>query len=236
MAKYQLRLKSRVLRTKGESIKNIANNLGVSRSTVSWWVRDITLTPKQLNQLKFSEEKGKALGRIKSLQIKEAKRKFRINLSITNGKRAVGILVKRELLVTGLALYWAEGGKSFRNKRVEFCNSDPRMVKLFLNWLKVCLEVQAKDLRAVVGINEIHRLREQEVKLYWSQITGIPLAQFRKTSFKKTFNKKIYDNLADHKGTLSIVVARSTNLYYEIMGLIEGLASCYLRKDYVVCL
>lgn len=224
MAKYALRIEARSLRSQGESIGAIALQLGVSKSSVSYWVRgDIVLTIDQLEKLRKSALKGQEKGRLKTRQIKFEKRQLFLSDFRDKGIKEISDINPRELFISGLALYWAEGTKSFRNRRVEFCNSDPRMVKFVTFWLSKCLNVEKSDLIAVVGINEIHRYRETEVKQYWSEISGIPLEQFRKTSFKKVINKKVYDNPENHFGTLSILVVRSTNLYYQIMGLLEGL-------------
>lgn len=91
-------------------------------------------------------------------------------------------------------------------------------------WLKKCFNVRPENLICVVGINEMHRSRENIVKGYWSRFTRIPLKQFRKTSFKKVPTKKVYENFDEHYGTLSILVVKSTNLYYKINGLMEGLS------------
>ena len=97
------------------------------------------------------------------------------------------------------------------------------MIKLLILWFKECLNVKSEDLRCVVGINQIHQSREGVVKEYWSNLTNIPLDQFRKTSFKKVSNKKVYDNFDNHYGTLSLLVAKSTHTYYKIMALINAL-------------
>ena len=63
-----------------------------------------------------------------------------------------------------------------------------------------------------------------EIKDYWSKITGISLSQFRKTSWKKTKNKKVYLNFANHYGTLEVKVLKGSGVYYKILGLIYGLS------------
>lgn len=223
MAKYKLRLKARELRKKGNSVNEIARELQVSKSSVSWWVRDIVLTEIQIALLKEKESKGKELGRFKTMQIMREKRAKYIEEFDKAGSRRLSTLTKNEFFILGLSLYWAEGGKTIRNKRVEFCNSDPRMIKFLLLWLVTAFEVPKEDLRCVVGINQIHASREEIVKKYWSEVTEIPLDQFRKTSLKKVTSTKVYDNFDSHYGTLSVLVAKSTSLYFEIMGLIRAL-------------
>lgn len=223
MAKYKLRLQARELRKEGSSIKQIAQQLGVAKSSVSWWVRDITLTEIQIAILKKREIKGSERGRFKSAQIKKEKRVRYIEEFDKAGIQKIPKLNKKELFILGLGLYWAEGGKSIRNRRVEFCNSDPGMIKFLMLWLTTCFGVSREDIRFVVGINQVHAAREAVVKKYWSEITEIPLDQFRKTSFKKVLNTKVYDNFESHYGTLSVLVVKSTSLYFEIMGLIKAL-------------
>lgn len=223
MAKSLLQMQARDLRSKGLSIKNIAFQLHVSKNTVSFWVKDIILTVEQLKKLKQAQLKGREVGRIKCILIHREKRKILMEKYRQEGLNQIYSLNKKELFLVGLALYWAEGTKSFRDRRVEFCNSDPRMIKLLILWFKECLDVKSEDLKCVVGINQIHQNREEIVKEYWSKLTNIPLSQFRKTSFKKVNNRKVYDNFDNHYGTLSVLVAKSTHAYYKIMALINAL-------------
>lgn len=221
MAKSLLRLEARKLRQRGVSIRRIATHLSISKSTVSLWVRDIVLSVEQLEDLKKSEIKGRDRGRLRNAFLQKEKRLKLISDFADEGEKLLKNLTDRELLVAGLSLYWGEGGKT--NRRVEFCNSDPKMIQFLTHWLSKCFGVSTNDLRCYVGINEIHHKREQIVKDYWSKITNIPSAQFRKTSFKKVENKKIYENFHTHYGTLSVKVAKSSQLHYRILGLIKGL-------------
>lgn len=97
------------------------------------------------------------------------------------------------------------------------------MIKFFIRWLIDCFGAERGEMRCRVGINSIHARRDEIVKRYWSEVTAIPLEQFRNTSFKKVKNKKIYKNFNEHYGTLTIEIAKSRVLYYKILGFIEGL-------------
>lgn len=221
MAKSKERLIARSLRKQGLSVKDIAKQLEVAKSTVSLWVRDIILSIDQLEKLRqkmiTSSERGRLLGSLKQ----KNERLKRIKISTIKGIELMSKLNKRELLIAGTSLYWADGTKKKRG--VSFCNSDPKLIQFMINWLKECFNVSNDQIRCNVGINEIHKNREKIVKDYWSDITNIPVSQFTKTSFKKVKNKKIYDNFNQHYGTLVIKVTKSAKLYYDILGLIEGL-------------
>lgn len=223
MAKSILRLKARELRGKGVSVITIANQLGVSKGTVSLWVRDIILSVGQLAKLRHRSITGRELSRLKGSFSQKQKRLEKVEMYINEGKRRLATLTENEFLVAGLAIYWGEGSK--KKSRVEFCNSDPEMVKFITRWLKVCFNVPKEDLICWIGINEAHLGRELDVRKYWSGIMDIPLESFRKTSYKRVKNQKVYENFNQHFGTLYITVAKSAELFYRIDGLVKGLTN-----------
>jgi hypothetical protein len=221
MAKSQQRLRARELRTQGVSVQSIAKKVGVVKSTASLWTRDIILSLAQLEQLRQQNIKGGEKGRLLGALKQKNDRLHRIQKGLESGRAMFPVLTRQELLATGTGLYWAEGTK--KHREVTFCNSDPKLVKFMITWLQKCFSIPIRRLYCYVGINQIHVEREQRVKQYWSEITGIPLAQFRKTSFKKVKNHKVYENFDDHFGTLTVKVKKPAQLYYNILGLIEGL-------------
>jgi transcriptional regulator with XRE-family HTH domain len=221
MAKYLLRNKARELRRKGISVKKIAEYLKVSKSSASIWTRDIILTVKQLEKLRNAMLRGSELGRIKGALIQKERRLKFIEDSRNKGIKELPSINERELLIAGLALYWGEGSR--KSQEVEFCNSDPKMIQFLLLWLKKCFGITPSEIKCCVGINQMHRKREQVVRGYWSKISGIPISQFRKTSLKKVKNNKVYENFNEHYGTLSVIVTKPSRFYFKILGLIEGL-------------
>ncbi len=223
MAKSLERIRARELRKQGVSVREIAKILHVSKSSASLWVRDIILSLEQLEKLRQQNIKGGEKGRILGALKQKNDRLQRIKEGVEKGKRKFPNLTNRELFIAGIALYWAEGTKKQRG--VVFCNSDPKLVKFMIYWLKRCFNIARDRLRCYVGINEIHQNREDIVKKYWSEMSSIPLSQFTKTSFKKVTNKKIYENFNNHYGTLTVKVAQPAQLYYDVLGLIEGLYS-----------
>lgn len=226
MAKYNERLEARALRKQGESIGDISKKVLVSKSSVSLWCRDIELTMAQEQRLIKKDKLAGAVGRAAARKTKIKERVDRLGRYIDLGNKSVNSLTKRELLLVGAALYWAEGDK--KNRRVTFTNSDPKMIILVIAWLKDCLNIRTEDIYCYVGINESHTERLNEVEEYWSQITGIDKHRFAKASIKKVKLRKVYENFNEHFGTLNVRVKKSTNLNYFILGLIEGLNSLSL--------
>lgn len=224
MAKSRERLLARELRRKGKSIREIAKQVYAARSTISLWCRDIVLTREQLDALVVRDRLGGAKGRIVAAELAKKRKNERINFNENVGHKRIGEISQRELFLIGIALYWAEGSKGLRSERFVFVNSDPKMIVVMIRWLRECVHVSDEDIVCRVGINEVHQARITEVEQHWSDITGIPLSQFKKASFKKVVNKKIYENFYEHYGTLDLLVRKCTKLFYEIMGSIDGLS------------
>ena len=95
---------------------------------------------------------------------------------------------ERELRIAGIMLYWAEGFKSRKADIVDFANSDPNMILVFL-----------KFLREICGVNEaklriyLYCYSNQDVQIlirFWSKTTSIPEEQFTKPYVRKDFDVK----------------------------------------------
>lgn len=224
MAKSLERLQAREMRRNGESIREIAKRVSIARSTVSLWCRDITLTNDQLEGLIERDRLGGAKGRVIAAELAKKRKNERVTFNKNIGFERIGSISNRELFLVGIALYWAEGSKGIRSERFVFVNSDPKMIAIMIRWLRECIHVSDEDIVCRVGINEAHKTRIIEVERHWSDITGIPLSQFKRASFKKVVNKKIYENFYEHYGTLDLLVKKCTKLFYEILGSIDGLS------------
>ena len=222
MAKTIERGEAILLRESGKSIKNISEILSISKSTASKWCEGIKLTPKQIEKLHESMVRGSYAGRIKGARMQHERRIERERVAEIIGIKEIGKLSKRDLLIALVALYWGEGSK----KKREFfiINSDPEMVRFLLKVIGKLFNIENERFIVGVGINIAHKDRDEEVKKYWSEITGIPKKQFRKTIFSKAKRKKNYENFGNYYGMLRINVAKSIDIYYKMMGLIKGLA------------
>lgn len=83
-------------------------------------------------------------------------------------------------------LYWAEGTKG--RHLVDFSNSDPDMVKLFLKGLRTIYQVNERRLRIY-----LYCYKNQNVNTllnYWSNLLNIPKNQFSKPYVRKDFDER----------------------------------------------
>jgi len=222
MSKSVIRLQAIKLRKQGISVREIAKKVGVAKSTASLWVRHIMLTPSQLKKLMSNSHRGWSAGRMLGSLSQKNKRLSLIETENESGRIEFSNLSLRDLKIAGLCLYWAEGSK--KNRKVNFCNSDPKMIKFFITWINKVYQIPSHELSCYVGINEAHKNRERMVKDYWHRQTDIPFENFTKTSFKKYPLKKTFENFDEHYGTLSIQVRRPARIFYQIIGQIHGLS------------
>ena len=224
MAKSKEKIEARKLRRNGESIKVIARKLNVSPSSVSCWCKNIKLSSIQIRELEKRSNDPNYGKRLEYSLKQQNKRLRKIERLKKQGIKEIGNLTKRELFLTGVALYWAEGFK--KDSQAGFASSDPKMIIFFLKWLNKCCGYKTKDLILRVTANTSHEYRINEIQNYWAKITDTQEACFQKPYFQKVKWKKIYENPNDYYGVLRIRVRKSTDFLRKIYGWIDGLRDC----------
>lgn len=97
----------------------------------------------------------------------------------------------KELAVIGAMLYWGEGYKGTTRlpaNIVDFANSDPAMVMIFLKFLRSVYNLDEKKFRIF-----LYYYSDQDIRTlisFWSKATNIPKAQFTKPYVRNDFNVK----------------------------------------------
>lgn len=220
MAKPAEKLKARILRKQGKSIKAIAALLNVSKSTVSLWCEDVALSARQRAVLDQNRLLGGHRGRIKGTQTQKEKKKRKIQDYYQKGLREVGWVKNRDLLIAGLGLYMGEGNK--KGNTFQFSNSDHALVVVIIRWLRECLNVQKKDITCRVLVNEVYKKDAVQMQKEWSRLTGISLRQFYGTVFIRAKNVKVYEERGSYRGTLALRVRRSSELQYRVLGMMRA--------------
>lgn len=94
-------------------------------------------------------------------------------------------LKERDLLVAGLMLYYGEGAKA--GHTVDFANSDPMLLGLFLKFLKDICGIDEKKLRFY-----LYCFSDQKSKAliqFWCSHLGVESGQFTKPYIRSTLNR-----------------------------------------------
>src|SRR5580693_7632968 len=121
-AKDEQRAKARELRAQGMDYEEIATALGVAKSSVSLWVRDLP-TPARLSYAECRRRSAEGARRYWAAErpVREARRAAAREAAAAE----IGELTDREILIAGAIAYWCEGAKNKpyrRSDRVIFTN------------------------------------------------------------------------------------------------------------------
>jgi len=213
------------LRLQGKTYGEIRAVLNVPKSTLSTWFKNLSLPEQASVKLKSKQGKGLLALAVFNQIRTQAIQKQNVEIRQMH-EMQVGTLNKREFMLIGAALYWAEGYKNFNHARksypyINFANTDPFMNKVFIYFLEQILEIPRADVRAIVyGYPNTPKI---EAINYWHRITQISKRNFR---FLQLINKasagKRNKNLLPY-GTLQLRVSHRQE-FFKIQGLIDGIA------------
>jgi len=180
------------LRKKGKSYRDIENILGVNRSTLSGWLKNIKLTKEQKSKLHNNwlnalvtarkkavlwHNKGKNDRREKARQEVE---KFVSNIDIDKN-------IQEIILAT---IYLAEGGKT--EDSFSLANSNQKILLGVVNLLRKVFVIDESKFRCC-----LHLRKDQDeniLKTFWSKTLSIPESKFYKTQFDKRTIKETYEH------------------------------------------
>lgn len=207
------KLKARLLRKNdGLSYKEIADKIGIAKSTAKLWCDDIVLKPEYRQRLYTKQIEILSKGPKSSHERREKE----VKVIIKNAENEIHLPLDNEAYkLLGAALYWAEGDKT---KHFAITNSDPSLIKFMVVWMHDILEIESQRLKA--HLNIYPQQNEKEIKNFWSDLTGIPLKNFGK-SFVKPANKKYKKNTL-YYGTIKVRVSRGTDTKYRVFGWINS--------------
>jgi hypothetical protein len=161
----------------GQSAQQIADRLDVSYHKVSYWMDRYGLQRRRQSEAGYLKHNPDG-------------EKFKIDLS------------NRDLFIAGVALYLGEGGKT-RSWDLDFTNSDPRVLKLWVRFLQQICSVQFEKLKARIDYYE--DLDYPGLLKFWSSELGIPVENFGHPTIKSgRVAKGIYQGRRSLYGTLHI--------------------------------
>lgn len=204
--------RARELRARSWTLEEIAHELGVSKSSVSVWVRDVPFTPKPRNRGHRSQQPHPMhLAKLAEIEHCDGA-----------GRDVVGRLDERELLLVGTALYWGEGFK--RDGVVGMANTDPACLELFVAWLRGCFGIDETRLRVRLYLHE--DLDIETAQAYWRSVLGVPVDQFRKPYRAVADPSR---RRAKHPMGCPSVTYSDSSLHRRVMGLVRAVSSPLAR-------
>ncbi len=211
--KTEEKARARDLRARGWSVKEIERELGVSRSSVSLWVRDVRLGPDELSRLVERTRLGPLVaGKRKA----DAARQQRL---VYQGEGRRLARERGASYAAGCMLYWAEGSK--QRNTVKLTNADPEVVAFFARFLRTEFGVDHGKMSIRCNLFADHIERPREIEDFWLSRLELPRASLRRSivnvyskySQKKRVNKLQY-------GTCALMV-HSSRIVQTIYGSIQ---------------
>lgn len=209
------------MRDSGYSYSMINKQLGVSKSTLSNWFKDVPFIPNRevLKRIQY--------GPIKSAEKRHNKRVEETAKLKELGANEIGSLSARDLWLLGIGLYIGEGAKS--NESIRIINSDPEVIRLAIKWLKSIAILKTENFRIVIYLYPDNDM--EECLNFWQKVTGLPRTTFGKVQIDRRKNKSKFKQKKLPHGTALVVVKSNGNpelgkkLFRRIMGWISGVLS-----------
>ena len=205
--KVQEQDRARAMRADNMTLQDIATELGVAKSSVSRWVRDVPFTSSERRTGPHRRPHPAHEAKLAQIAALNAE-----------GIVRIGTLADDAFLVAGVALYAGEGSKT--DGCVRFANSDPAMIRFFCAWLRRFFTIDESRLRARVYLH--HGLDLDAAQAHWSEVSGIPLDQFTK-AYRAVPDPSIRRN--KHEFGCCYVDYGCSRTHRQVMGLVRALLS-----------
>ncbi len=202
------------LRMQGFSYSEIQQQIPVSKGLLSGWLKYVKLTTEQERQLLLRLKERSKKGVANAVAVNIEKRKKR-ELDAYEKAKGIYFLHRTDpVFVAGVCLYWAEGSK--RTSCFQFVNSDPEMVTFMVNWVQKYLHIPKEKIALRVLTHA--DFAEEKYEDFWSKTTGIPLEQFKKTSYKP--NKHgIFKKNPEYRGCVRVELGGGMDLLRQTISL-----------------
>jgi hypothetical protein len=192
-------------------------NAPIPKSTLTLWFKKITLSENAHRRLKKVIDIKLKNAHSRALEANRKKRKEYLSDIEKKVKHLKNHLLNNDIAKIVLAmLYLGEGAKGIRRSFM-FGNSDPNVIKLYLNLLRRCYVINESKFRCTIQCRADQNIPFLEN--FWMNITKIPYSQFYKARIDpRTIGKK--SKKPDYKGVCRIDYF-CADIYNEIEKIIE---------------
>jgi len=188
----------RKYRRKGYSLRALEKKFKVPNTTISRWVRDIESDDPNFKRARAKERAYKAEFSYLSRNIKVNKESAKVLTSL---------------------LYWCEGSKHPAVDFVAFSNSDPGLVKTFLQLFRTGFNPEESKIRAHLQVHTTHKYND--IVNYWSGLLNIPVNHFYKPTITKPTRRMKRRNYC---GTCTVRYY-NVKLLLQIIGIFESISN-----------
>lgn len=175
------------------SLRHIEVSLGVSRSTLSGWLKGVELTDKQVLILKDKWRQGLVKARKKAILYHQAQKRGRLEIARQRADFTIKSLdmLNRDVLKLALAMLFA--GEGFKKaEETSLGNSDPVIVLGYLRMLELAYGLDKRRLRLYLHLRNDQAIND-ELK-FWSTVLNIGTEYFKIAPVdKRTFGRPTFE-------------------------------------------
>jgi len=210
---------------KSFSYSAIKKELGVAKSTLSYWLRGFPLTEKRIKELRSQAWDKNEASRERFRNAMTKKREIAFQKSYKEQQKKLTKLSKDSFFTAGLMLYLGEGDKKNRN-RINLANTDPFIISFFVKWLNDFLNIPKERIKAQVHLYENMNINK-EID-FWIEETGFREDQFYKPSIRKLQKSSFSYKESYRHGTCSLYVC-DTKKKRELTAMIQVFLDLYRK-------
>lgn len=220
MTRFVDRQKARVLRLQGKSYAEIGAIVRARKGTLHEWLKDMPLSAEQMRQVRDLNPR-----RIENFrETMRKKKEAAMTAAYNKARKEIGALSRRDLFIAGIYLYWAEGTKSARG-RSEIANTDPAVIKAFLQWLMVA-GVPKDKIRIRLQLYKDMSIASET--RFWSKTLDVPVRYFRKPAIKESRLTGLTRKHGHGHGTCDLIFD-NVPMWEYITGALKYIRECHMR-------
>ncbi len=178
MHSSSIREKAKSLRRNKLSYGKIAKALGVSKSTVSLWFQGDN-NSEEIKKILIADNLELTKKRWKIIGEKNAKRFQGLrDEAVALATKEFSGLFNNPLFIAGISIYWGEGDSKDKNP-LRMANSDPRMIRVYCEFLKKGMHIPKEKIKAWVLLYP--ELDKKKCESFWQKTCGLGRENFVKS-------------------------------------------------------
>lgn len=182
MSKILIREQAIKSRLAGKTYGQIRRELGIPKSTLSGWLKNLSLDISQQKLLSENKQLSRDLAKEKYRDTRKNQRLARLRKILEYQTKELLPLSPKELFLAGAFLYWGEGEKT--HGVISISNANPKVIRFALHWMVESLKIPKNQIKARLQLYKDMNIEESISR--WSMFLDLPQTQFRKTYVKKT--------------------------------------------------
>lgn len=188
-----LKIKAMELRKQGSSIGSIEARLGIPRSTLSYWFKDVKLSARQKEKLHENWKNALVKARTEAVKWHNQQKANRLKIAKAEALKSIKKIDTHDKHVLELALavlYLAEGSK--KNVETALGSSDPNTLRFFLRGLEKVFEHDVNTVRCELYLRSDQDV--EKIKRFWSKELSLPISNFKQVNIdRRSVGKTTYE-------------------------------------------